>query len=442
MNAHKHIKQLLRPRMQKTGERYTTARRQIIGVESARPLPASAQSQLPGNVAATTALRILLKHAGVRAPHTAQPFFEAMAFGIAGGIGIGVFSFYYQKEDFASFYIGGRHSWHDDQAYVSSALESFGIKPTVQETSGRKIAAKQLAEAVEGDRICVAWVDMATLPHRGMPDFYKGGSYHVIVVYEVDEAKGTALIGDLTDDPIVISLQDLEEARARIVKQKFRLLSTGSARAKAVDLRALVAAGLRRSVDGLLNPTIPGSKSNARLEALKTWAARLDGSNDPLAWEKVFKPGLNLWRGLNWVCDFIEYYGTGGGLCRPLFGEFLDEAAVAAKWPALKELAVRYHALGRQWSELADAAVPHDVSLFRRSKEIRTQLAEMRHSGAPAEETKALWKQIMDLGAEAKADFPLSGARCVALRKDLQARVRSLYAEETAVFEQMRRIIG
>src|SRR5262245_3565777 len=173
MTAHKHLKQLIRSRMEKTGERYTTARRHIIGSDAARPLPASAQSHLPGNVATATALRILLKHAGVRAPHTGQPFSEAMAFGIAGGIGIGVFSFYYEKEDFASFFVGGRHSWHDDKAYLTPALQAFGIKPAVQETAGAKTAAKQLAGAVDGDGICVAWVDMASLPHRGMPDLYK-----------------------------------------------------------------------------------------------------------------------------------------------------------------------------------------------------------------------------------------------------------------------------
>src|SRR5262245_16577771 len=127
MTAHKHLKQLVRSRMEETGERYSTARRHVIGQNAAEPLPAAAQSHLPGNVAGATALRILLKNAGLQLT-------EAMAFGIAGGIGIGVFAFYYEKEDFASFFLGGRHSWHDDLAYLKGGLEAFGIKPTVQET--------------------------------------------------------------------------------------------------------------------------------------------------------------------------------------------------------------------------------------------------------------------------------------------------------------------
>src|SRR5437016_3006893 len=76
---------------------------------------------------------------------------------------------------------------------------------------------------------CVAWVDMAGLPHRAMPSLYSGGGYHVVVVYRINEEDGTALIGDLTDKPISISLTDLAQARARIKKQKNRVLSLVSA---------------------------------------------------------------------------------------------------------------------------------------------------------------------------------------------------------------------
>lgn len=82
MTAHKHLKQLIRSRMEKTGERYTTARRHVLGTAGPLPLTAAARSHLPGNVAGATALRILLRHAGVRAPHTGQPLYEAEAAGL------------------------------------------------------------------------------------------------------------------------------------------------------------------------------------------------------------------------------------------------------------------------------------------------------------------------------------------------------------------------
>jgi hypothetical protein len=74
-----------------------------------------------------TALRSVLVHAGVRAPHTGQPYSEAMLLGIAGGIGAGVVSFLCEKGDFPFFFIAGRHDWQDDPSYLRDGLTS---KPT------------------------------------------------------------------------------------------------------------------------------------------------------------------------------------------------------------------------------------------------------------------------------------------------------------------------
>src|SRR5205823_1338989 len=161
-------------------------------------------------------LRVLLAHASVRAPHTGEPFSEAMLFGIAGGVGIGMFTFVYEKENFASFFVAGRHSWQDDLVYLKDACRRFAIKPVVRESGGAKGASSQLAEAL-ADGPCVAWVDLAHLPHRGVPAKLSGAGYHVITVYRLDT--DAALIGDLTDEPVSIPLADLAAARSRIKKQ-------------------------------------------------------------------------------------------------------------------------------------------------------------------------------------------------------------------------------
>src|SRR5437660_11796353 len=131
MTAHKHFKQLVRSRMKKTGEGYATARRHILR----RSAPGQPARDTPwhfaGSVPATTTLRGLLAHAGVRDPHTGLPFSEAMLFGIAGGIGIGVFAFLYEKADFASFFLAGRHRWHDSLTYLRHACQRLGVAPVV-----------------------------------------------------------------------------------------------------------------------------------------------------------------------------------------------------------------------------------------------------------------------------------------------------------------------
>jgi hypothetical protein len=431
MTAHKHLKQLVRARMQKTGESFATARRHIIRSAEPRQDDPTTRWHVPGNVPATTALRVLLAHAGVRDPHTGEPFSEAMLFGIAGGIGVGVFSFFYEREDIATFYVAGRHQWHDDVAYLRDALGRFGIQPLIQESGGAKAAEQQLRDALARYGPCVAWVDLAELPHRAMPSAWSGGGYHVIAVYRIDDQGGTALIGDLTDEPISISLADLARARARIKKQRQRLLSIPPAHSPH-DLGDLVRAGLDRCHQGLLHPSLPNARNNARLDALRTWAERMHGSKDKERWERVFRPGANLWRGLCSIYDFVEHYGTGGGLCRPLFADFLADAAAALRRPGLAALAEQYAELGRSWSALADAALPDDVPALREAKELYARKAELTHGGGPAEEARAIWGRLSELEQQTRERFPLSDAECADLRAQLQARIMALYEGEVA----------
>ena len=230
MTKQKHFKQLVRSRMAKTGESYTTARRHVLAAQTKGESSVADLPHFPGAHPETTALRAALAHAGVTNPHTGEFFSEPMVFGIAGGVGAGVFHFYYAAEDFASFYIAGRHRWQESDAYLVDACRRFGVTPSVLETGAKKRAATQLAEAVAATGCAIAWVDMGFLPYRGMSTCVSGGGYHVITVYRLTD--GEALIGDLTDEPISISLaMTLAEARARIKKQKNRVL-TVSARSK------------------------------------------------------------------------------------------------------------------------------------------------------------------------------------------------------------------
>jgi hypothetical protein len=429
MTAQKHFKQLVRARMKKTGESYATARRQILR-EAKRPIDPAARSHFPGNVPATTALRVLLTHAGVRAPHTHEPFSEAMLFGIAGGIGVGVFSFVYEKENFASFFLAGRHLLHDDLEYLRQTCRRFGITPTVRESGGAKAAAKHLTECL-ADGPCVAWVDLAYLPHRAAPVALSGGGYHVVTVYRVDEAAGSALIGDLADEPVSIPLPDLSQARQRIGKQKNRLLSIPPS-TKSPDLAGLVREGLRSCHRGLSGEGGKGGvwMANFSLEALQRWAERLDDTKDKESWQRVFTPGPRLWNGLTSIYNYIEHYGSGGGLCRPIFADFLTEAAQTLDRPVLFDLAERYAKLGREWSALADAALPDEVPAFREAKELIDRRSELMFGGAPADSVRDVWRQLGELAAGARKQFPLSDAGCTALRARLRDSIAALYDAE------------
>ena len=414
MTEHKHLKQLVRARMQKTGESYTTARRQLIR-QGGSSTSSAKHHHFPGNIPATTALRDLLAQAGLRAPHTKAPFSEAMVFGLAGGIGAGMFAFHYAKANFSSFFVAGRHSWHDHTAWALGAAQRFGLTAVVRESSGVKPAETHLRELLEGGRPVMAWLDATKLP-------ITGGMYSVTSVHAIDGAAGTALLGDLAETLVPVPLPDLAAARAATKKDKNRLLALEPA-SKTPDLAKLVRGGIAACAQGL----VKARTKNFTLAAFATWADRLDGSKAPDAWEKIFPAGPLLYTGLKSIAEFIEYNGTGGGLCRPIFAEFLEEAGQALGDPRLAVLSERYAQLGRDWSALSEAALPDDVPAFRHTKELIA-------AGVDVVGTEALeyCRALKESGTRIEQDFPLGEAEAKALRRDLKRRVTAIYEEEIA----------
>lgn len=458
MTAHKHFKQLVRERMKKTGERYAAARRNLLSEQSEPPLDPAARWHQPGQISAATALRVLLNAGGVPNPLGGGGWTEEAAFGLAGGIGIGVAAFLYEKEDFASFYVAGRHLWHDFEAYFRGALDPLGIRPQVRESGGSKAAEANLREALAAGRPCIAWVDAPSLPHRGMPEWMRGGGYHVITVYSLDELKNTVLIGDSSDAPIELPLEVLTAARGRIKKDKYRLLwiEPGDARSEqpAPAAEKLIRDSLRRCADGLVSRPIKQAGDMFHLDGLANWAQRMHGKASKESWSNVFSRGGRLWQGLTSVFEYIEHYGTGGGLCRPMFARYLgaasrtvktlDHRAVTTVVRQLDGLAEHYAALGAAWSELADAALPDHVPLFREAKDLLTRKAELWADVGPVatEEIQAVWSRLGELSRAAKADFPLSEAECDALRADLRGRIEQIHAAEVAGLGLLRSASG
>jgi hypothetical protein len=431
MTSHKHLKALVRARMAKTGESYATARRHIV--QQAPEQPAEFPFiHYPGIVPGATALRVLSANAGVINPHTGRPLSEAMAFGIGGGIGAGVFAFHYAKEDFSSFFIAGRHLWQDEKSYLEQGFSRMGLRPQVKESGGAKAGLAALQAGLQHGPV-VAWVDAAHLPYRALPAYFSGGGYHIVVVYQVDGS--SALLGDLADTPFTVSLDVLAAARGRIKKDKQRILAVE--KSQKLDLKQAIFEGLRACHAGLTG----SRQANFNLKAFSDWGDRLYGSKARESWDQVFPLGHRLWQGLRSIHEYIEHYGTGGGLQRPIFAEFLEEAGTSLKLPPLSQLSQRYAALGRRWSELADAALPDRVPAFKRGKSLLARKSELLMSGGTANEIRAVWEQLGEITEELKKTFPLSQAEGDELRRDLQSRVRDIYRDETKAHEELGNFI-
>ncbi len=56
----------------------------------------------------------------------------------------------------------------------------------------------------------MTWVDASGLPCRAPPGSFGRGGYHVITLFGIDDANGTALAGDLADAALPAEVSALE----------------------------------------------------------------------------------------------------------------------------------------------------------------------------------------------------------------------------------------
>ena len=431
MTDRKHLKARVRARMTHTGERYAAARAHVVSGAPASAGAAAAPS-VPsrGTNPGTNALRRVLADVGLQID-------EPLALILGGGAGIGVFQFHYAKEDFSSLFLAGRHSWDDDLAYVGDALRRLGLEPVATETTSVRTADRQLRDALEGGRPVVTWLDQAELDTRGLPPEYRGGAYHVAVVQGLDDTRGMARLDDLSDVPVEVPLETFARARARIGKFRNRLLRLppDASPPTADALTAAIEAGLDAMVDGFDHPRT----RNFSLAALADWSTRLRGSGKD-AWSTVFPAGPRLWSGLASIYQYVEHYGSGGGLMRPTVAAGLRDAAARLGDDRLAGVASRYDDLGARWSALARSALPDDVPAFRRTRELQDHRARLyaEHGSAASADIAATWAETEAIRAGMTDAFPFDPAATRSLLDGLATLVDAIHDDEVEALEALR----
>jgi hypothetical protein len=433
MPTNKDFKRLVRARMGKTGESYTTARSHL------RPDGAAGQlggdpGPLQGRHPDTAALTRLLAAIGVTDPVTGRPLTEAMALGLAGGIGVAYFVFEYQEEDLTTFYLGGRlNSYVQKLDATQAALDRLGVPAQVRRTTGPATAERQLRAALDQGRPVIVTVDVARLLYRAVPDWLCGMTPQDVLV----ELRGAEpVLWDLAPAPIPVSWAELADARAGVRSVKHRLV-VAEAPAGPVDLAGAAAAGIADTWAGMLEPPM----RNFGAPGLAKWADLLTDTRDPRGWPRLMEAPGRQFQLLTWLYDWVETAGTGGGFFRAMYAEFLEEAAVPLQRPELATLAGDYRELAAAWTALAEAALGAggDGPLARAATLLarRRRMVEER-GGAAAAELAAVQAELDTLAQETGDPQPLDPAARSALLADLRARVLDLAEAEEAAAATLR----
>ncbi|HKZ69577.1 MAG TPA: BtrH N-terminal domain-containing protein, partial [Anaerolineales bacterium] len=270
-----------------------------------------------------------LAYRGVKAPHMGKPYSEAMLMGISGGVLMGYFSFAYKGYD-PHVAILSRNTFNP----LDTLLTRLGVVQHVQHTTDAKKGLKNLLDALEEGAPAIVWADMFSLPYNGLSAKADWWAMFPILVYGYDAEDDTVWIADRSAAPLTVTPSELAAARARVKKDKFRLLTLDPPDSS--KLAVAVQQGIWDCLKRYTEAPVKSAKANFGLAAFGRWADMLTKPKDKQSWEKIFPAGIPMYAGLTSAFDRFSLGAVSAHRDRELYADFLDEASVALERPALK----------------------------------------------------------------------------------------------------------
>ena len=335
MPRHKDLKRLVRARMARTGESYTTARRGLVGSPPAAVIEADA-----------AALAHVLRTLGVTNPATTRPFEVHELFGIGGGIGFAYFVFEYPE--FTSVFTGcAINEFVLGSGLIEHACDALTVPYRVHTTKSPAAAERQLNQVLDDSGAAIVSVDRTFLGHEGLGEELRG-MVPLNVVVERGAGGLQVTHGRHVD---VWSSTQLAAAREAVSSQKHRLVALTPA--GAIDVTAAVTSGIEVTRRGLVEPP----RTNFGLEGLRRWRDAVASPGQRRGWTRLFDDDEKLSEALDWAQFWISEDGTGAGF-RTLYGDFLTFAQSVTDRPELGQLAADYSDVGGLWRQLASLEEP------------------------------------------------------------------------------------
>ena len=414
MTARKHLKARIRARMARTGERYVTARRHVVG--EGEPPVVDHGYRLRGGVHPDTAAVVnVLAHHGVVAGHTGQPLTEAMALGIGGGLGAGYILWEFEARGGAILVLGFRNRWQYPDRWMRTLLERLAVPATHHETGGARAAARALDDALAAGRPALATIDRQTIGYWHLPPELEGRGGYPVVVYALSD--GLAHIDDRVLAPLTVARPVLDAARARVGSYRHRLCVIEPDRDELPTdlLRDAVRAGLADAAEHLSS-----TSDSFGLPAWRKWARMMTGTGAK-AWPRVFASGRGLAGALLSTYEGIQPVGLHGGHLRGLYADFLDEAAALLEEPALADAASGWRDAAARWQALADTALPPG--------RLRELLAEVHGTVVEGGDASAAAAELCELRRSLDAESPVDAGE---LFPAMAAQLEGIFEAESA----------
>ncbi len=385
----------------------------------------------------TGTIRNVLDYQGVKAPHTSQPFTEAMLFGISGGIVAGIITGYF------NFVYRDHEPWlhfltRNSLDPMGRLIERLGIPTQVKQTAKPDIALKNLTEALASGKPAIVWADMLSLRYTLHIILDAADSTNMpLVVYGHDG--DTAYIADRARVPLKVRAVHFAEARGRSASNKHRLMTLG--KPDTGRLISAVEAGILACAAYMLDdPPLKPMKGKFGLDAFTRWANLLVSSKKD-GWAKAY-PGAKLFSALETCYHYINLWGTDRQGGRGQYADFLDEAAIILGQPALNRVAESYREAGARWDELNLALLPDSILPFRQIRNLMDRQKESFLNEGQEADRQIPGSKIESIRYEIKQDFPLTDGEAADLRDHLREKVLAVQAAERTAASGLRRAMG
>ena len=386
-------------------------------------------TQFDGRYWDTASIRNALDYQGVKAPHTDEPYTEAMLLGISGGVTFGYFTFHYDGYD-PQVNLLTRNTFEPTDKIFSR----MGIAREVLQSTSADKGRKNLIEAIEDGHAPIAYPDMWSLPYNAMPHDEGMWGGLPVIIYGYEPEQGKAYISDRSFVPLIVTTDELDQARARVKKDKHRVLILEHPDKSL--LAGAVRQGIRDCIDLMTEKPPRGSSKNFGLNGLLHWGDMLQKTTKG-SWAQAYPTGRPLLSVLMSSYTFLgPTFGKTMKAERDVYADFLDEATKLLEMPELENVAVRYRIAGDAWDGLLCALLPEDVPMLKKAREY----IDIKHESFIEKGTSAT-AEMMDctqkldtLKTESEQDFPMTEAEVSDLRDELYRHLKIVHeAEEEAV---------
>ncbi|WUW91246.1 BtrH N-terminal domain-containing protein [Streptomyces sp. NBC_01451] len=297
---------------------------------------------------------------------------ESLVFGLAGGLSF----IYWRTKQMPTPFIGGRIKPDALSANVANALN---LRLSVHETSSVKRAREQLLGELDSGSVVGLKLDRYFLDHS-TDDFRFAAHYVACVGYDDDRF---ALV---ETQPLGLqwasgeSLATARNARGPMSSRN-RAFTLDRPQGALPDLGEAARKGVRMSAENFLNPPISnfGFKGMHKVaDLIPQWLDDLESPADSLSE----------------ICTIMEDAGTGGGLFRTMWAEFLAETADLTGIDAFREVSDAYREVSKKWTEVAGLLNEAGVESSPESLHSASRLVH-----ETAEEEQRLMSRLMELSS-------------------------------------------